>query len=159
MGEGSGRRKKTKTNHKISRFASLHTGRASVILFVFSAFVVLVSFLLFLLLNIVVSPLTSPFLRLAPASPHRCLILQIRPSSTLSLVVVWVSPIFFPPRILRRVSHRARLTHPHRMGWVFLFVVAGPLSLLLAIQPNGGLSFVPNLRGDCIGSSLGECRR
>jgi len=83
--EGSGRGKKTKTNHEISWFASLHTGGASVLL-VSCAIVVVVSSLLFLLLVVVVSPLTSPFLSLAPASPpHRCVILRIRPSSTSSL--------------------------------------------------------------------------
>jgi hypothetical protein len=83
--EGSGRGKKTKTNHEISWFASLHTGGASVLL-VSSTFVVVVASLLFLLLLLLVSPLTSPFLRLAPASPpHRCVILRIHPSSTSSL--------------------------------------------------------------------------
>ena len=63
-GGGLVRGKKTKTNHEISWFTSLHTGGAPVLLLVSSAFVVVVSSLLFLLLIVVVSSLTSPFLPL-----------------------------------------------------------------------------------------------
>ena len=90
---------KTKTNHEISWFASLHTGGASVLLLVSSAFVVAVSSLLFLVV-VVVSPFTPPFLRLTPASPpHRCVVLWIRPSSSLSLqpLSLYGFPRLLPP--------------------------------------------------------------
>ena len=105
---------KTKTNHEISWFASLHTGGASVLLLVSSAFVVAVSSLLFLVV-VVVSPFTAPFLRLTPASPpHRCVVLWIRPSSSLLLQPL---SLYGFPRLLPPPDSLSSETNPPTSLW------------------------------------------
>ena len=130
MGEDSGRGKKTKTNHEISRFASLHTGKASVILLVFSAFVVLVSSPLFLLI-VVVAPFTSPFLSRPCFSSSS---LSHSPDSPVVDVVpcCWMGPSRLLPSPDPPSSEKNRPTShglgfPFRSCWTVVVVAGDPI--------------------------------